>query len=499
MSDTGVITAGAHGDRPDSDRSPRRVAVIGGGLAGIAAALRCADSGAQVTVYEARPRLGGLTHSFSRDLPATPRTAFWVDNGQHVFLRCCTAYRTFLGRLGVEHLTSLQPRLDIPVRGLTGPAHRQRLRTARLRASPAFPSPRPAERPRRLGLPAPYHLAGALLRYPWITAADRARLPRVIRALRRLDPAVDEVDAQSFGGWLAGLGQSSAAVRNLWDLIGVATLNAHADHVSLSLAATVFQLGLLTDPGAADIGVPAVPLRRLHGEAATQQLRLAGADICTRRKVAELVHEDAGWRVQLGSAGPDSWYEAVILATPPATTERLLPAGLSGQSSGWSRQLGTSPIINLHVVLDRQVLDEPFLATVGGDVQWIFDRTLSSGLDQPVGQAGRVGQYLAVSLSAADDLVDLPVAKLRARLVPELISMLPRLADAEIIDFFVTRERDATFRPAPGTASLRPPVTTASSTVAVAGAWTQTSWPATMEGAVRSGNDAAAAIMNPVR
>jgi squalene-associated FAD-dependent desaturase len=488
-------------EKPAAGTTPGRadrVAVVGGGLAGIAAALRCADAGARVTLYEASPRLGGLTYSFPRDLPhaATPQDQFWVDNGQHVFLRCCTAYRQLLQRLGVEQLTRLQPRLDIPVRGMAGPSRRRRLRTARLRAGRSANRREPAG---QTGWPAPYHLAGALLRYPWMHASDLAGLPRVLRALRRLDPAAADVDAQTFGAWLAGLGQSRRATESLWDLIGVATLNAHAEHVSLALAATVFQLGLLDDPHAADIGMSAVPLSRLHGDAALQQLRQAGVGVCTRSKVTQVAREGARWRIVRRAAEPRSWHDAVIVAASPAVTERLLPPGLIRQDSGWSQRLGTSPIINLHLLVDRQVLDEPFLATVGGTVQWIFDRTQASGLtDQHTG-VQFPGQYLAVSLSAADNLVDRPVAELRASMLPELATFLPRLAQAEVIDFFVTRERHATFRPAPGTAGSRPSASTAAPTLTLAGAWTQTRWPATMEGAVRSGNQAAELITNRVR
>lgn len=476
---------------------PFRVAVIGGGLAGIAAALGCADAGGQVTLYEARPRLGGLTHSFRRDLPggSTADDSYWVDNGQHVFLRCCTEYRELLSRLGVAHLTRLQPRLDIPVRGMVGRPGRRRLRTARLRAARRWRRGRSGWSAKPPGPPVAYQLAGALLRYPWLTATDRFRLPRALRALRRIDPTDDDVDAQSFGDWLARTGQSFESVQSLWELIGVAALNARADQVSLSMAATVFQEALLTYRGAADIGIPAVPLGQLHGDAATEQLRQGGVQLRRRTKVTGIVGADPGWLVKTRSDERDDPYDRVILATDPPAAERLLPSGLVDQPNGWSQRLGSSPILNLHLLLDRQVLDEPFLATVGGNTQWIFDRTAASG----VSRAGaRVGQYLAVSLSAADDLVDVPVAELRSRFIPELIALLPRLAAAEVIDFFVTRERQATFRPNPGSAQFRPAVTTAERTVALAGAWTQTRWPATMEGAVRSGNDAADAIMNSV-
>lgn len=177
----------------------------------------------------------------------------------------------------------------------------------------------------------------------------------------------------------------------------------------------------------------------------------------------------------------------VVLAVPPPAAERLLPPGGIAMADGWSARLGSSPIINAHVVLDRRVMAEAFVAGVGTPIQWVFDRTGQSGMDAD-------GQYLAVSVSAADDLVDLSVTELRERLLPSLRALLPELAQARVIDFFVTRERHATFRPAPGSGALRPPTVTRAPGLYLAGAWTDTGWPATMEGAVRSGESAAAAV-----
>ncbi|MGW4400092.1 hydroxysqualene dehydroxylase HpnE [Amycolatopsis nivea] len=430
------------------------VAVVGGGLAGIAAALACADAGQPVTLFEARPHLGGLTHSFTRG-------ELRVDNGQHVFLRCCTAYRALLDRLGVADRVTLQPRLEIPIR-LPGAAEPTWLR--------------------RDDLPAPLHLATSLLRYDPLRPLDRARFALAALALRRVDPKADRTDRQSFGEWLRRHGQSAAAIEALWDLVGVATLNATADDASLSLAATVFQEGLLTDPAAADIGWSLVPLRELHGDPARERLIEAGADVRLGTKVRAI---SEGWRV-LTDRGEEE-FSQVVLATPPAVTEQLAPAGAIGLPPGWSGGLGSSPIVNVHVVLDRKVLGEPFVAGVRTPVQWVFDRTRQSGLDS--------GQYLAMSLSAADAQIDLPTAKLREQLLPELLSLLPEARDAQVLDFFVTRERHATFRPGPGTASLRPPARTALPGLYLAGAWTATGWPATMEGAARSGAAAAAALL----
>jgi hypothetical protein len=176
-----------------------------------------------------------------------------------------------------------------------------------------------------------------------------------------------------------------------------------------------------------------------------------------------------------------------VLAVPPDAVERLAPAGAVPLPAGYAARLGSSPIVNVHVVLDRPVLDGPFLAGAGSPVQWVFDRTRQSGL--------AAGQYLAVSVSAADDQIGQPVADLRAQLLPELAALLPGVREAQVLDFFVTREPQATFRPAPGSGALRPGPATAAPGLWLAGAWTDTGWPATMEGAVRSGQAAAAALL----
>lgn len=435
-----------------------RVAVVGGGLAGITAALRLADAGRPVTLYESRPWLGGLTHSFRRG-------ELSVDNGQHVFLRCCTAYRALLDRLGVTDRVELQPRLAIPV---LSPGRRR----------PAWL--------RRTGLPAPAHLAGALLRYGPLTPAERLRFVPAALALRRVDAADPATDASAFGTWLAAHGQSRHAVAALWDLVGVATLNAPAEHASLALAATVFQIGLLTDPAAADLGWSRVPLRELHGEPAAARLADAGARVLTGARVEALRMRTGRWLVDV--RGEEHVVDQVVLAVPPPVAERLLPAGSVAPPEGWSARLGSAPIVNAHVVYDRRVLAEPFLAAVDSPVQWVFDRTASAGLTGG-------GQYLAVSLSAAQGLVDEPVIALRERLLPALADLLPAARAAVVRDFFVTRERHATFRPAPGSAALRPGPATALPGLWLAGAWTATGWPATMESAVRSGDAAAAGVL----
>lgn len=446
-----------------TDRSLRasRAVVVGGGLAGVTAALRLADAGLAVTLLEGRPRLGGLAFSFRRgDLS--------VDNGQHVYLRCCTAYRWFLDRIEGAHLAPLQDRLDVPVLDVGRPA-----------------GPR-LGRLRRTGLPVPLHLAGGLAAYPHLSLAEKAGVARAALALGRLDPADPALDGIDFATWLRRHGQSPRTIEALWDLVGVATLNATAPNASMALAAKVFKTGLLSEPGAADIGWAAVPLGDLHDTLARKALESAGVAIHLRTRVGSLTRaEDGQWAV--GTDGERFEADTVVLAVPQGETHRLLPDGALDDPDRLL-DLTDAPILNVHVVYDRKVLRRPFFAALGSPVQWVFDRTASSGL-----QGG--GQYLAVSQSAAQDEIDLPVAELRTRYLPELERLLPAARGAGIRDFFVTRERTATFAPVPGAGRLRPGTHTSAPGLHLAGAWTATGWPATMEGAVRSGRSAADAAL----
>jgi squalene-associated FAD-dependent desaturase len=436
--------------------SPRRVIVVGGGLAGIAAGLECARAGASVTLLESRGRLGGAAYSFRRD-------GLWLDNGQHVFLRCCSAYRGFLEEIQAEDCVTLQPRLDIPVLAPGGIQGRLR----------------------RSGLPAPLHLAASLARYPLLSGRGRWRVARAMQALRRVDPDDPAADGQSFGDWLARHGQDDAAIDAIWDLIARPTLNLAPADASLAQAAQVFQVGLLEDRRAADVGYARVPLSEIHDRAAGQALARAGVEVQLRRGVTGIRPTDDGFTVEAGG-GPPLTAPAVILAVPPERLARLTPAA-AGVSTDALRSLGTSPIVNLHVVFDRPVTDLAFAAGVRTPVQWFFDRTQSSGLER--------GQLLAISLSAAQSDLGMAADELRSRYLEALGDLLPRSRTARLKAFFVTREHAATFRAGPGARAHRPGAETRLSGLALAGAFTDTGWPATMEGAVRSGRAAAQQVL----
>ena len=454
--------------------SERRVVVIGGGLAGITAAIGLRDAGVAVTLLESRPRLGGAASSYAR-------AGMMIDNGQHVFLRCCSSYRDLLARLGVTGQVAIQDRFDVTVLSGTG------ARSARLR---------------RNGLPSPLHLAGALAGYPLLSLAERARVGRAALAFLFADPASPVLDRQRLGDWLAARGQDEPARRRLWDLFIISALNMAGDEASVGLAATVIKTALLGRRDAADIGMAKVPQGRLHAEATADLLSRLGAEVRLGARAAGVEPlAGGGFRISLsrgeepvpgeavsaaavpvGTGSQSILADGVVLAVPASQAARLAASGGVATAPAFE-QLGYSPIVNVHVIYDRQVMKLPFVAAVDSPVQWVFDKTRQSGL--------QAGQYLAVSLSAADDYVDMPVAALRQLFVPALEQLFPAAAGAGITDFFVTRERRATFRQAPGSGALRPRAATSVPGLVLAGAWTATGWPDTMEGAVRSGHNAA--------
>jgi squalene-associated FAD-dependent desaturase len=342
----------------------------------------------------------------------------------------------------------------------------------------------------------------ALGRYPFLTKAERARVALPALAMRRVDPADPGVDTQRFGDWLAARGQSERTRRALWDLFTVSALNITGDDASLALAATVVKTGLLGKNNAADIGVPALPLGELHGDAAAALLTRLGARVALSTKVTAIEagqDEHARFRVRLArpadeeglgaEAGVTLGADAVVLAVPHEKAAPLVPPDAlpPGTVAAWSG-LGASPIVNVHVIYDRPVTHLKFAAAIDSPVQWVFDRTSISGLGD--GHGGGP-QYLAISLSAADEYAEVPAAKLREQFVPALAELFPAARDAQVTEFFVTRERRATFRQGPGTGALRPKAGTRLPGLVLAGAWTDTGWPDTMEGAVRSGLSAA--------
>ena len=444
------------------------VVVIGGGLAGISAAIELAEAGLAVTLLESRPWLGGSTCSFAR-------RGLTIDNGQHVFLRCFTAYRDLLSKLGVASSAVIQDALDITVLAASGQA---RLRRSRL--------------------PAPLHLARSLACYRLLTATERAKLPFVAAALLATEVSARQADEVRLGDWLARLGQDSRSRRMFWDLVSVPILNIAGDEANLGLAVSVIRNAVLAGRDRADIGVPTVPLSKLHGAPAAELLTSLGASIRLGCKAVAVAAGPRGsYRVRLadgGTAGPPLGgfgtqtisAASVVLAVPAWEATALVPAHLCADVANW-KMLDSSAVVSLHVIYHNRVTRLPFAAVMGAQPAWVMDKTSAAGL--------HAGQYLAVSLPAADRHVDAPSAALRAEFLPRLERLFPAAAAANVADFFVTRERRATIRQIPGSQRLRSAQPAGLPGLALAGAWTDTGWPDTMEGAVRSGHAAARKVL----
>jgi hydroxysqualene dehydroxylase len=449
-----------------------RVVVVGGGLAGIAAALTLAEAGAQVTVLEARPWLGGATWSFGR-------RGLVIDNGQHVFPRCFSAYYDLLTRLGTAELVPVQDRLDLTV--LT-PDGRVRLR--------------------RSSWPAPLHLARILARYRPLSVPERMRVLQAALAMWLTDLTADGQPDGSIAEWLSRHGQSESTRGRLWDTFLVPLLNCDSEKADVGSAAGLLNALLFSGHDHADLGLPAVPLRDLHSGPAARLLTELGADIRTGAPATSVQREAGGGfvvqvrqspaadladQLPLGLEIHEEYQSAaVVLAVPPSVAASLVPGELGADAERWG-SLAPAPAISLHVMYDTRVTRLPFAATVGSPLRWIADKTAAAGL--------HAGQYLAATVPAAGRYVDMPVADLRAQFLPEFERLFPAAAAAGVEDFFVTRERAATFWPAPGSRALRPDQSTSVRGLALAGAWTSTGWPDTVEGAVRSGLLAAAEVL----
>ena len=517
-------------------------------MAGLSAALCAADAGMRVTLLERRHRLGGATWSFERN-------GIWYDNGQHVFMRCFESYLWFLERIGSAHKVFLQSRLDVPVLRVESPASAEISTSSEIPTSsensespadpaiPAAPASVIKGTIRRTASPAPLHLMRSLLRYPHMTGRERINAARTALALRKLDPdkrLLDgktaavlrsetrmeprkgnetfcqpskstpsapeiktepreanetlQIDDVTFGRWLRSRGESENAIQSLWNLITLPTANLPADQVSLRLAAKIFVTGLLTDNSAADIGWSAVPLSELHADAAAATLRNLGAEVRTKAAVEKITADPLGVRCDGEHLPADA-----VVAAVPHTAADILPEGSVKHQDRLS-ELGESPIINVHLVYDQPVTDLPLAAALGSEAQFVFDRTAAAKLNSSSGESSNTGeasnagegpQCLGISLSAADEYLSWSPAELIEHMTAEVAKLFPKARGQQPRDSMVTREVSATFRGVPGTASLRPPAETNHAGLFLAGAWTDTGWPATMEGAVRSGIAAA--------
>ncbi len=413
-----------------------RIAVAGGGLAGLAAALDLTGAGCEVHLFERSRLLGGRATSFEID-------GHTVDNGQHVYLACCTEFTGFVERAGMADALYLQDRFDVTVY-----SHGVR---SELRAA---------------NLPAPWHLLASIIAYRHLNFRRKLQLTRALIALSR-----EKAPQGNFAHWLRQHGQGDETLRAFWDPFMVPALNAPLEAMSAAEAAFVIRTAFLGDRGAARFGYSKVPLAQIM-EAAARDL----ASVRRGTAVAAMETYDGGVRLRTADS-QDDVFDAIVLALPPRALQRVL-----GEPNRFGvtdlDKYETSAIVDVHLWHDRGRLDFDFCALLDSPVQWIFQK--GDG-------------YLCCSLSAAGALVSTPTGDVVGAMWREVSAALPELRDAQLVRGAVTRNPEGTYNARPGT--VRPAARTLDSRVTIAGSWTATGWPDTMESAVRSGREAARALL----
>ncbi len=473
----------------------RSVIVIGGGLAGIAAAVRLAQQGQRVTLVETRQRLGGRATSFT-----DPTTGQLLDNCQHVLLGCCTNLLDLYDRLGVNQKIDWHPRLHF-----------------------AFPNqnhfsaePWVIDTLESDDLPAPLHLSSSLLSFRGLTIIEKLAIARGMLAVMqagRLGRA--KLHTMNFADWLASVGQPTSLIEKFWGPVVVSAINELPERMSADAALQVFQEGMLWHRQAYVMGLSAVPLVQLYDPAESLLERTGGELLlstsahqlqydATTRRITGLVID--GDRILQADAYVSALpFDRLAKLSPPAL--RQTDARLQGVE-----QIEVSPIIGIHLVLeaedDQPVMDLPHLVVTGTMIQWLFNKGMvDHQADDVTDTAGQVqpmptvrGQHLHAVISAAHAQVNEPAPALIEKALHEVRSVLPRARQAKLLHGRVVKERRATFSAAPGLNRFRPvaaPMREQGDAVNLylAGDWCQTGWPATMEGAVRSGYLAAQALL----
>ena len=451
------------GKSDTGDDSAKTVVVLGGGLSGLSAARRLLDHGYHVTLVEKRPFLGGRAFSFH-----DPEVQWEVDNGQHVFMGCCTYFIDFLKSVGAEDKAYLQERLRTEIyrngkKGVLGST-------------------------RFLG---PLHLLPSFISYPHLGLKDKLLAVYGLLRIKLTDRAkhARELDEQTAYHWLKSHHQSERAINNLWNLILLPTLNDNVRDVSADMALMVFQEGMLGRPADAAIGFSRVGLTSLAGEPARAVLEERGSDLVLGKTVRYLDVEDGRVKGVEISDGRILEADAYVSALPFDVLLQVLREDVANSPFfSTAKHLTSSPIVGIHLWYDRPVMDQDFVGFLDSPVQWVFNKSAIQGGD------GSGGQYLCISLSGAWEFVEKPKGELGALFVEEMKALFPKARDARIERILVVKQPQATFRSVPGAARHRLPQKTPIRNLFLAGEWTDTGWPSTMEGATRSGVLAADAL-----
>jgi len=448
-----------------SGHSIRDVAVIGGGLAGLSAACALAESGYQVHLLERRPYVGGRASSYEH-----PGTGEIVDNCQHILLGCCTNLLGFYRQLKVEDQIRWFDRIVF-----LEPGGRQSVMQPGL-------------------LPAPFHNSLSFLRSSALSLADKLAIARGMMAFLRGVPAET---AKNVADWLRRHGQTPRAIDRFWNPALVSALNEDLDRISVHYAAMVFRQAFMESAQGGWMGVPKIPLSELYGHA-LKFIESHSGRVGLRTNVNGLLWNDvtSRWKVGFDNGSADA--DAVILALPFEAMQKLLP-NISPSQTRYADTLAArlghfehSPITGIHLWFDRAVTDMPHAALLDTTIQWMYNKSVL----QPSVRENSAGSYLELVVSASKSLVNKSRQEIIDLATQELAGFFPRVRQAALTKATVIKEVRATFSVTPGLDQFRPDAATDWPRLCLAGDWTNTGWPSTMEGAVRSGYLAAEALTN---
>jgi len=434
------------------------VVVAGAGAAGLAAAVALAETGAKVILLERRPYIGGRAYSY--DHPALEET---IDS-QHVVLGCCTNILDLCQRAGTsesirwyDELTFLEP---------NG-------RRSLMRSDP---------------LPAPAHQAMSFLRAPMLNARDKAAIARGMAHFLCGYPATDD---ESFAVWLKRTGQTERAIRHFWEPVVVGALNDGFERCSVKYAGKVFHESFLRSPEAGRLGIPAAPLSEFFSPIAQLAERL-GVTVKLKSGVAR-IEQGGNGRWSIFAGGEQLTTDSVVLATDFKQTRALL-AGLPNHtaeaealSSGFDHFIA-APITTIHLWYDRDVTDLDHAVLLDTRIQWMFAKSRIRRW------AAERGSYLELVISASWPELEMDREEILASALREAELFFPAIRQATLMKSGVLKEARATFSVTPGLDRYRPQQKTVWPGLYLAGDWTRTEWPSTMEGAVRSGRLAAGAV-----
>lgn len=448
------------------------VVVIGGGWAGLSCAAALAGQGIQVTLLEKRNRLGGRACSFPDS-----STGDEVDNGQHLLMSCFSESLRFLERIGTADGIHFQDNLEVAMIDPSG-------RRSAFHCAP---------------LPAPLHLLGGVLGHGALRLSDRLRLIRSWRNIRRRLATPERSSAREPGGsgtdttveeWLDHLGQTPGTRRAFWHPMAIATLNEDPRQASSALFEVVLRQVLQGGRPGSRLGLSQVPLSRLVDPAVRRYVEERGGRVILNAGVSRIGLERDGVRSVRLRDGSEIAASVVVSAVPPTVLPRILPEEIPPEDPffGRARDVGSSPILSVHLWYDRSILDLAFAGLLDSPVHWIFGARRGHRSDEDA------GQRVALVSSGARELMDRPAEDLARLADAEVRRYLPAAREAVLEHSVVLKERSATFAPGPAAQELRPAQATPIPNLFLAGDWTDTGLPGTLESAVLSGHRCAGLI-----